>query len=241
MGSANARAPGTSDRKRARRASVAAGDRGHLPAGAREGDTERRADTAGADEADPRPAIVVRRAVLVRGARGLVRRRHRAWRALSPARLRRRILGRSINRDPRRALPPGAAQPRQMLAGTRRPGADEQPHSHSRSVFGTRRAARRRSRLHLLPAGRERRGRSRAAADDGQGAARERAPQRRPRRGPRGRGRRAGRVAAGARRRGRDPVHAGARPAAGLHRRARGRRPRRAARRDGRHRWRSGA
>ena len=37
----------------------------------------------------------------------------------------RRILGRSTYRDPRRAHPPGAAQPCQMLAGTRRPGTHE--------------------------------------------------------------------------------------------------------------------
>ena len=51
---------------------------------------------------------------------------------------------------------------------------------------------------------------------------------------------RAGGLAAARRRRGRDPVHARARPAAGLHRRARGRRPRRHARRDGRPRRRPG-
>ena len=48
-------------------------------------------------------------------------------------------------------------------------------------------------------------------------------------------------VAAGCRDRGRDPVHARARPAPGLHRRAGRRRPRRHARRDGRPRRRPGA
>ena len=58
----------------------------------------------------------------------------------------RRILGQSTYRDPRRAHPPGAAQPCQMLAGTRRPGTHEIPSAvpdpfSSRSTLTRRRTA----------------------------------------------------------------------------------------------------
>ena len=75
--------------------------------------------------------------------------------------------------------------------------------------------------------------RPRAGARHPQDPARERAPPRRRRHRPRG-GRRGARgVAPGRRGRGRDPVHARPRGPPGLHRRARGRRPRGDARRDG--------
>ncbi len=110
----------------------------------------------------------------------------------------RRILGRSNNRDPRRALPPGAAQPRQMLAGTEEALALMNSPTHiPRSISArARRCASgdrnltyyRLDRSGLADLGRH--------ADDGQGAARERAAQRRSWRRARGRGTCAGRLAA---------------------------------------------